>query len=154
MPLRGPRGIELLQGEQFVLEPSSAHLGIAANVAGLYPWAVKGERMRYCFQCNLTAAAAAAGDTLDVYIDAEMPDGAWGNVAHFPQMLGNGGVRNYLAVLDASTPGTAVIDLTTDCAVNVTRPAVFGPSFRTRYTIAGVGSQSFTFAVQAYALTR
>jgi hypothetical protein len=152
MGYKGPRGIELVQGEQFVLEPSSAHVTIGTNTIGTNRYYVYGERARYIFQCNLTAAANLVGDTLDVYIDAELPDGAWGNAIHFPQMLGNGGAKDYYAVLDASNPGTACIDVTSDAAVNTVRPAVFGPSFRVRYTIAGGGAQSFTFAVQVYAI--
>jgi hypothetical protein len=152
MPLRGPRGVELRQGEVYVLEPSSAHVTIAANVAGANRFYVYGERRRFLFHVNLTAAANLVGDTLDVLIDAEAPDGSWVNAIHFPQMLGNGGAKAFFGVLDTTNPGAVTFDVSADAAVGVVRPGVFGPSFRTRYTIAGGGAQSFTFAVQAYAV--
>jgi hypothetical protein len=154
MSIKGPRGVELLQGEAFVLEPSSAHVTIAANVAGLYQFNPYGERSRFLFLLDLTAAANLVGDTLDVLIDALAPDGAtWLNALHFPQCLGNGGAKKYFAILDAANPGTACFDVTADAAVNTVRPALFGASFRTRYTIAGGGAQSFTFSVSAYAIS-
>jgi hypothetical protein len=146
------RGINLSQGEVYVLEPSSVHATIAANVAGVNRFYTLGERRRFLFHVNLTAAGIVAGDTLDVFIDAEAPDGSWMNAIHFPQMLGNGGVQSFFGVLDATNPGAVTIATTADAAVGVVRPGVFGPSFRTRYTIAGAATQTFTFAVQAYAI--
>src|SRR5689334_7803739 len=70
---------------------------------------------------DVTAAAAASGDTLDVYIDTS-PDGGvtWVNVVHFTQILGNGGAKKYWAVLDpGGAPGTAVIAVTSDAASGV-----------------------------------
>lgn len=153
MPLFGIRGVNLLQGEAFVLEPSSVHATIAANTAGVNQYKVLGERGRFQFRLSLTAAAAVAGDTLDVYLDALMDDGAtWVNCVHLPQMLGDGGVKAFVATLDAANPGTVPFDVTADCAVNVTRPAVFGSDYRLRYTIAGVATQSFTFSAGIYAI--
>ena len=154
MTIKGPRGIELLQGEAFVLEPSSAHVTIAANVAGVNQYTVRGERSRFVFLIDLTAAANLVGDTLDVFIDALAPDGAtWLNAIHFPQMLGNGGAKKFFAILDAANPGTACFDVSADAAVNTVRPALFGSDFRGRYTIAGGGAQSFTFSLTAYAVS-
>jgi hypothetical protein len=154
MTIKGPRGLELLQGEAFVLEPSAVHATIAANVAGVNQYTVRGERSRFVFLLDLTAAANLVGDTLDVLIDALAPDGAtWLNAAHFPQCLGNGGAKKYFAVLDAANPGTACFDVTVDATVNTVRPALFGSDFRARYTIAGGGAQSFTFSVTAYAVS-
>jgi len=154
MSIKGPRGVELLQGEAFTLEPSSVHVTIVTNQAGVNQYKVLGERSRFLFLVDLTAVAAAAGDTLDVLIDALAPDGAtWLNAAHFPQMLGDGGLKKFFAILDAANPGTACFDVTADAAVNTVRPALFGSDFRVRYTIAGVGSQSFTFSVRVYAIS-
>lgn len=154
MTIKGPRGIELLQGEAFILEPSAVHAAIAANVAGVNQFTVRGERSRFVFLLDLTAAANLVGDTLDVLIDALAPDGVtWLNALHFPQCLGNGGAKKYFAVLDAANPGTACFDVTADCAVNTTRPSLFGSDYRGRYTIAGGGAQSFTFSLSVYAVS-
>lgn len=110
----------------------------------------------------LTDAKAAAGDTLDVYIDTT-PDGddvadasaRWINVVHFTQILGNGADSlKFLAVLNSSgDPGTSVIASTTDCAAGAVRPAWFGNRLRVRHVVVngGTGTQSFTFEVIAYA---
>lgn len=102
---------------------------------------------------NVTAAAAAAGDTLDVYIDTSIDGGtSIVNVAHFTQVLGNGGAKKFYATLDPSNPGTAVIAVGSDCAAGVVRPSFFGDWMQVRYTIVdgGAHGQSFTFAVTAY----
>ena len=154
MGVRGPRGVELLQGEAFTLESSSAHVTIVANQACVNQYTVKGERSRFVFLLDLTAAANLVGDTLDVFIDALAPTGAtWLNAAHFPQCLGNGGAKKYFAILDAANPGTACFDVTADAAVNTVRPALFGSDFRGRYTVAGGGAQSFTFSLRVYAVS-
>lgn len=152
MGLKTGRGVELLQGEAFVLEPSAVHNSVVTNQAGVNQWNLYGERARYLFHLNVTAAATVAGDTLDVFIDCTAPDLSWINCIHFPQVLGNGGALAYYAVLDASNPGTACIAVATDAAVNTVRPAMFGQSFRVRYTVVNVGGVSFTFAVQGYAI--
>lgn len=103
---------------------------------------------------HLTNAAAAVGDTLDVYVDSS-PDGtSWLNVVHFTQILGNGtDDLTFFAVLDpGGAPGTAVIAATSDCAAGVVRPAMFADQLRVRYTIVdgGAHGQSFSFGVQAF----
>lgn len=102
---------------------------------------------------NVTAAAAAAGDTLDVYIDSSIDGGTTiENVARFTQVLGNGGAKKFYFVLDPSNPGTAVIAVGSDCAAGVCRPSFLGDWMQVRYTIVdgGAHGQSFTFAVSAY----
>lgn len=101
---------------------------------------------------DVTAAAAASGDTLDVYIDTS-PDGGttWVNVVHFTQVLGNGGTKQFWAVLDpGGSPGTAVIAVGSDAASGVVRPAMFCDQLRVRYTVVdgGAHGQSFTFSVK------
>ena len=152
MPVRSPRGVELLQGELFTLEPSAVHSTVVTNQAMTNQWTYKGERSRIIVACILTAAAAAGGDTLDVYVDVLAPDGAtWLNAAHLTQMLGNGGAKSLYAVLDASNPGASTFDASADCAAGAQRPSLFGTDLRGRYTIAGA-TQSFTFGVFLYAM--
>ena len=102
---------------------------------------------------DLTAAATEAGDTLDVYIDTT-PDGTnWVNVIHFAQMLGNGGAKQFWAVLDRGTAGTATFVSATDAAVSVVRPAMFCDQLRVRYTTvdaATTGNLGFVFSVKGF----
>ncbi len=102
---------------------------------------------------DVTAAAHEVGDTLDVYVDIS-PDGGttWINAVHFTQVLGNGGAKKFVAVLDPTNPGTDVIDLSADCAAGKVRPAVWGTAIRERRVIADAGGdadQSFTYSVKA-----
>jgi hypothetical protein len=100
---------------------------------------------------DVTAAATAAGDKLDVYVDLEVAPSKWVNAVHFTQVLGNGGAKTFVAVLDPSSPGTSVLDASADCSAGDVKPAVWGLSMRGRYTIVdgGAHGQSFTFSLEA-----
>lgn len=90
-----------------------------------------------------------AGDTLDVYVDV-LVGSKWVNAVHFTQQAGNGAARAEVAVLDASNPGTAVINVTSNAASGVVRPALFGQKIRARSVIVDSGNadQSHTYGVQ------
>ena len=45
------------------------------------------------FQCELTAAATDAGDTLDVFVQTTIDGTTWLDAVHFTQMLGNGDAK-------------------------------------------------------------
>jgi len=102
---------------------------------------------------DLTAAAGAAGDTLDVYVDVLAPDGVtWLNAAHFPQIAGNAAAIKHYAVLSlAAAPAATTFNVTADCAVGVTKPYLWGSQMRARHTLvdAGAHGQSVTFSVTA-----
>lgn len=127
----------------------------AARTTGANGTAVTnvGGRKRYIILCDITASAAVAGDTLDVYVDVS-PDGvAWVNAVHFTQQAGDGAARAEVAVLDPSNPGAVVVNVTSDAASGVVRPAMFGSQMRARWAIvdAGAHGQSHTFSVVALA---
>ena len=150
--MKGPRGVELLQGEVITLQAAvTSGDTVGTNGTGVY---IGGERRRYIFILNVTAAATAAGDTLDVYIDWSMDDTTYFNGAHFTQVLGNGGAVAFYTVFDADGGVTADVDVTADQAANATVPSLFGPYVRSRYIIADGGghAESFTFSVTGYAL--
>jgi hypothetical protein len=107
---------------------------------------------RYIVVCNITASATEAGDTLDVYVDVSLDGSTYFNAIHFTQQAGDGAARKEFAVLDSSNPGTSVINVTTDAASGVVRPALFGPYMRARWAIAtsGTSNSSHTFSVTAY----
>ena len=146
------RGVNLEQGELITLKASGAVTatagtnGTAVNVAG--------ERRRFIFILNVTAAATDADDTLDVYIDWSLDNVTFYNGGHFTQVLGNGGAKSFYAVFDASAGTTAGVAVTADQAVNTFVPTLFGPYVRTRYVVVnpGAGAASFTFSVLGYAL--
>lgn len=106
--------------------------------------------------CDITASATAAGDTLDVYIDVLGPDGTtWLNAVHYTQQAGNGAARKEFAVLDPSSPGTSVINVTSDAAAAAVRPSLFGSKMRARWVMVDAGGDantSHTFSVTAYLL--
>lgn len=149
--VRSGRGVELLQGEGVTLLSSAAR-GATAGTNGTAV-ALQGERRRFVFLLDVTAAATDVTDTLDVYIDAQVGS-TFVNAIHFTQCTGTGGAKKYFAVLDASNPGTSVIDVTSDAAAGAVRPALFGDQFRARWVIVdpGAGAASFTFSVTGYAL--
>jgi len=104
---------------------------------------------------ELTDAQAAAGDTLDVYIDTSPDSGTtWVNAIHFTQILGNGAnALKFWAVLDpAGAAGTSVLAATSDAAAGDVRPSMFCDRLRVRHTVVdgGGGTQSFTYAVSAF----
>jgi hypothetical protein len=92
---------------------------------------------------------------MDVYIDSSFDGTTWFNVVHFPQILGNGGAKKYMATLDpAGAAGTACINITSDAAVNTVRPSMFGDRLRVRtVNVDGAvpGAESFAFSVTAFA---
>lgn len=103
----------------------------------------------------LTDAAAAAGDTLDCYVDTSYDGGTtWLNAVHFTQILGNGADSiSIVAVLDpGGAPGTAVVATTSDASAGAVRPTLFGNALRLRHVIAdgGAHGQSFTFGATVF----
>lgn len=148
---KGARGVDLTQGETFTLAASAARTA-GANGSWVF---FGGERRRLIFLLDITASATAAGDTLNVFIDASI-DGtnSIGSVAHFTEQAGDGAAAKEVAVLDASNPGTDVIVVTTDVAAATTRPALFGAYYRARWALvdAGGADTSHTFSVTGYAI--
>lgn len=149
MSVKGPRGVELLQGEVITLAALTARTA-GANGTAVY---VGGERKRFIVVNRITVSAHEAGDTLDVYVDVSLDNSIWHNAIHFTQQAGNGAARTEYAVLDPSNPGTSVINVTTDAAAAAVRPALFGPYMRARWAIADSGDadSSHTFSVIVYA---
>ena len=112
-----------------------------------------GKYRRIIVVLSVTAAATAAGDTLDVFVDSS-PDGAGAiklNAIHFQQVLGNGGAVAYFAVLDPSgAAGTAAIAATSDCAAGVCRPGLLTDWMQVRETVVSASAPSFTYSVLVF----
>jgi hypothetical protein len=102
---------------------------------------------------DVTVAAAAVGDLLDVFIQKNVgPESApiWTDFVHFTQVLGNGGAKQFVA------ENIAILNLAAS-ALHVVQDAVLtaginqGPwsdRWRVKWVIAGA-TPSFTFSVEA-----
>lgn len=99
---------------------------------------------------DVTAAAAAVGDLLDVYVQKNVGlDAAtaiWTDFVHFTQVLGNGGAKQFVAEIttDGQTPENelhAIQDAA--LAVGVTQ-GPWSDDWRIKWVIAGA-TPSFTF---------
>jgi len=148
----GARGKDLRQGELITLFPAAVYVTAAAAATGTAVY-LGGERRRFIFTLDVTAAASAVGDTLDVFIDWSLDGTTYYNGAHFTQVLGNGGAVAYYTVFDATTGLAADVAVTADQAANTTVPTLFGPYVRGRYALVnGGGTHTFTFSLLGYAL--
>lgn len=130
-----------------VLFPSATRTTAVAN-SGSSRYAAVWKKA--VFLLNVTATAGAAGDTLDCYIDVLGPDGStWINAVHFTQVAGNSAAIKHFAVLDSTAVAATTFNVTTDCTSGVTKPYVWGPVVRARYTLvdAGAHGQSVTFSI-------
>lgn len=136
---------------ELTLLPSAAR----TSTAGAYGDAVDvSGYSRLLLLLSVTNADVDGGDTCDVYVDVS-PDGGdtWLNAVHFSQVVGTDSASKAYAVLDATAPGTSVVDASADAAAGVVRPHLFGGRMRVRYVIvnAGTADATFTFGVSAYA---
>jgi len=95
---------------------------------------------------DVTAAATAAGDTLDVFVQAFV-GGQYVDVIHFTQVLGNGGTKRFFAKITADL-AEAMFENASALAAGSVRNLVSG-RYRVRWTIGSASAPSFTFSVQA-----
>ncbi len=102
-------------------------------------------------QCELTAAATDVGDTLDVFVQTTIDGTTWLDIAHFTQMLGNGGAKRFISKVSSSLSLTEYETGTALGAAAVRH--IFGSQYRVRWDItdAGTDNASFTFSVKANA---
>jgi hypothetical protein len=95
----------------------------------------------------ITAAAAAAGDKLDLYVDSSMDEGgSWFNVIHFVQILGTTSVPYQALACSAGTAATYA-NVTNDVGAGATPGAWAGDLIRLRATLTDAGGAAFTFGV-------
>lgn len=107
------------------------------------------------FILDLTAAATATADTLDVYVDVSFDNETWINAVHFTQILGDGGAKRELAKLTVGelNDPDAVLDVASDASAGVTRNVGITPFIRYRSVIVddGTDNASFTYSLEGYA---
>ncbi len=110
-----------------------------------------GEWFAAVWQLDVTAAATAAGDTLDVYVQTTVDGTNWFDIVHFPQMLGNGGAKRYIMMTNAyvgELSGDVFFDPSAALPANQVQN-IFGDQYRVRWVIASSSAPSFTFSVKA-----
>ena len=101
---------------------------------------------------NVTAAATEVDDTLDVYLDTSYDGGTtWVNIAHFTQVLGNGGVKEFAVNIINKNP-VAEIDVAADAAAGTIRALALGDRIRYRSVAVDAGgvAAAFTFGLVAF----
>lgn len=128
----------------------------ARTVSGtaVVPDAVAYELTRSCSMAvllNVTAAATAAGDTLNVYIQSTIDGGTtYNDFISFTQVLGNGGAKKFEADWNAIiTPTTAQAAPTDGTLAAGVKQGPIGAGLRVKWTIATVTAPSFTFSILA-----
>src|ERR1051325_11319265 len=103
------------------------------------------------FLLNVTVAATAAGDTLNVYIQSSMDAGTtWDDFVSFTQVLGNGGAKKFMAYwngmitpeTELGAPGDGVL------AAGVKQGPI-GEQVRIKWVIVSGSAPSFTFTMDA-----
>ena len=101
---------------------------------------------------NVTAAATEVDDTLDIYLDTSYDGGTtWVNIAHFTQVLGNGGVKEFAVNIINKNP-VAEIDVAADAAAGTIRALALGDRIRYRSVAVDAGgvAAAFTFGLVAF----
>lgn len=110
------------------------------------------------FYLDVTAAAAAAGDTLDVYVQSAVnTSGGWNDFIHFTQVLGNGGAKQYVATWQplAAAETDIIAPQNGAIAVGVVQN-IQAFTWKVKWVIVngGGGTQSFTFSLKAELVRR
>jgi hypothetical protein len=145
MPLSGASATDLvtLSASQTV----TSGTGAVSSAVPIY-----GIRMGMDLVLDVTAAATVAGDTLDVKVQALImgsltSGGQWTDVAHFTQIVGNGGAKREIFKILGST-AVAHYDATAALSAG-TQKDTFGDYYRVNYTVVNSSAPSFTFSVFA-----
>lgn|SRR3990167_3460928 len=105
------------------------------------------------FVLDVTAAAAGAGDTLDVYLQQAYDGTNYDDFVHFTQVLGNGGAKTYIAEWLRGVTPESEMHAPQDAAIaaGVVQGGKLQTPLRVKWVVvdAGGGVQSFTFSVAA-----
>lgn len=124
--------------------------GTAQAASGTTLVTVPADAIGATIQLDVTSAAAAAGDTLNVYIQGTTDSVNYNDFISFTQVLGNGGTKRFTAHWSALATPTTPLALNTDgsqTVSTVTQGPVAKP-WRVKWVIAG-STPVFTFTVTA-----
>lgn len=131
-----------------VLLASTTDTATSAGTAAMPIYSIKSDVQ---FFLNVTAAATAAGDKLDVYIQGLVSgtpaSGVWCDIVHFTQVAGNGGAKKFMAHVNAGQ-AEAMFEFGSALAAGSIRN-IIGDYWRVRYDVTNVSAPSFTFSVTA-----
>jgi len=102
----------------------------------------------FAFTLDVTADESTGLDTLDVFVQTKADGSNWTDVVHFPQHVGNAGLKRYIEKVIAG-PAFAGFEVGTALAAGEVRD-MLGDDWRVRFEINDdSGSASFTFSVTA-----
>jgi hypothetical protein len=115
------------------------------TVTGALPGGING----VILTLDVTAAATAVDDTLDVYVQTKVDGNNWLDVAHFTQVLGNGGAKRYVDKIHAH--GSVALFETGSALAESAQRDLIGKDWRCRWAITDTApdNASFTFSVTA-----
>ena len=102
------------------------------------------------FVLNISSAAAASGDKLDVYVQTLLDGTNWADVARFTQVLGNGGAKRYFKKL---TRAAAMSEFENASALGAAAQRdLFGSRWRVKYVVTDAGSAASLFSFTVHAI--
>ena len=101
---------------------------------------------------DVTSAATAVTDLLDVYIDTSFDGGtSWVNIGLFTQVLGNGGAKKYIMSFKAlPLVASNSVLATAEQAESAALQIGFGDNIRYRGITTEVDTIAFTYSVTAF----
>lgn len=101
----------------------------------------------YVFTLDVTAAATAVGDTLNVAVQTKVDGTNWADVCAFTEIKGDGGVKRFGMKVAAGT-AQAIYTATASLAADAIRN-ILGDQWRLSWVIvdADADNASFTFSV-------
>ena len=103
-------------------------------------------------ELDVTAAASDVDDTLNVYVQRQLPGGDYDDIVAFTQVLGNGGAKRFVAdVMFDSQASDERVARDAALATGTVVAVPFGDVLRVKWVIVdpGGGAVSFTFSVAA-----
>jgi hypothetical protein len=134
-------GLANLQGVTLLASAARTTTGTGDALADL------GEFGSLVLQLDVTAAATAAGDTLDVYCQTTIDGTNWVDIHHFTQVLGNGSAKRYYAKI---VKDVALTEFENGTALGAAASrSILGNQYRVRWAITDADDASFTFSVKA-----
>ncbi len=115
------------------------------TVTGVLPGGVNG----VILTLDVTVAATAVGDTLNVFVQTKTDGTNWVDVCHFTEVVGDGGAKQYVDKIHAHG---AVTMFETGAALSASAQRdLIGSAWRCRWVVvdADTDDASFTFSVVA-----
>ena len=126
--------------EQVLLHTATAITATETGSSGRMPNAVA-----YAFTLDVTSAATAAGDTLDVEIQTMLDGSNWTKVVAFTQVLGNGSAKRHIAKIESGEV-EAMFEAAAALAAGSVRNLA-GDEWRVVATVVNGDTPIFTFTV-------